>query len=118
MPLTFSLTHIALTSAITMGVTFLLIFVRRYTNIPLTDVILLSIVVGCSVLFWRSAANTTTLNADPIPGISPNDVLCPIITYVFLGLYAALQRPRDALRFEQVRATLTAVSFLVNVITI
>lgn len=36
---------------------------------------------GLSVLIWRSFANTPTLNNDPIPPISPNDTLSPVIAW-------------------------------------
>jgi hypothetical protein len=50
--------------------------------------------------------------------VSPNDVLCPLVTYLFIGFYAAFRRPTDAIRFEQARVLLTLVTFLVNVVTI
>jgi hypothetical protein len=58
------------------------------------------------------------LNNDPIPPVSPNDVLCPLMTYLFVGFYAAFRHPTDAIRFEQARVVLTLVSFIVNVVTI
>jgi hypothetical protein len=45
-------------------------------------------------------------------------VLCPLVSYLFIGFYAAILRPADAMRFEQTRVLLTLVSFLVNVVTI
>ena len=45
-------------------------------------------------------------------------MLCPLVTYLFVGFYAAFQRPLDATRFEQARVLLTLVSFVVNVVTI
>jgi hypothetical protein len=50
--------------------------------------------------------------------VSPNDVLCPLVTYLFIGFYAAFRRPTDTIRFEQARVLLTLVSFVVNVVTI
>jgi len=74
-----------------------------------------AIVVALSVVLWRSAANTAGLNDDPIPWVSPNDILCPIVTYVSLALYAAVaRRDNDA----RLRAQLTLVSLVVNVLTI
>jgi hypothetical protein len=61
---------------------------------------------------WRSAANTSALNNDPIPVVSPNDVLCPLVTYLFIGFYAAFRPPLDTKRFEQSRVLLTLVSFV------
>ena len=90
----------------------------RFTKLSLVDGLLISVVVGLSVLVWRSAGNTGALNNDPIPAVSPNDVLCPLVTYLFIGFYAAFRRPVDSVRFEQARVLLTLLSFAVNVITI
>jgi hypothetical protein len=116
----FPFAHIALTAAMTAGVAFLLLVVLRlrFITLSLVDSLLVAVVVGCSVLLWREAANTGALNTDPISGVSPNDVLCPLVTYLFIGFYAAFRRPVDAIRFEQARVLLTLVSFVVNVVTI
>jgi hypothetical protein len=116
----FPLAHIALTAAITAGVALLLLVVLRlrFITLRLSDCLLVAAVVGCSVLLWPEAGNTGALNTDPIPGVSPNDVLCPLVTYLFIGFYAAFRRPVDAVRFEQTRVLLTLVSFIVNVVTI
>ncbi len=45
-------------------------------------------------------------------------MLCPLVTYLFVGWYAAFRRPADAIRFEQARVLLTLVSFMINVVTI
>lgn len=117
---TFPLWHIALTAGIASVATILLLGIgRRWFKIqPFGEIIALAIVVGISVLAWRSAGNTLALNLDPIPGVSPNDMLCPVVTYVFLGLYATLRRRESDVNFEQARAILTLISFAVNVITI
>jgi|SRR5215472_4272751 len=119
-PSVFPLAHIALAAAITAGVSGLLLVIlrQRITKLSLVDCLLVALVAGLSVLVWRSAGNTGALNNDPIPLVSPNDVLCPLVTYLFIGFYATFRRPADAMRFEQVRVLLTLVSFVVNVITI
>ncbi len=119
-PSVFPFVHIALTAAITAGVALLLLVVlrARFTKLRLSDCLLIALVAGCSVLVWRSAGNTGALNNDPIPPVSPNDVLCPLVTYLFIGFYAAFRPPADTIRFEQVRVLLTLVSFVVNVVTI
>ena len=119
-PSVFPFVHIALTAAITAGVALLLLVVlrARFTKLRLSDCLLIALVAGCSVLVWRSAGNTGALNNDPIPPVSPNDVLCPLVTYLFIGWYAAFRRPVDSMRFEQARVLLTLVSFVVNVVTI
>ncbi len=116
----FSFAHIALTAAITAGVALLLLVVlrARFTKLRLFDCFLVAAVVGLSVIVWRSAGNTGALNNDPIPPVSPNDVLCPLVSYLFIGFYAAFRHPADAMRFEQIRVLLTLVSFVVNVVTI
>ena len=116
----FLLAHIGLTAAITAAVALLVLIVLRlrFTKLSLVDCLLVALVAGISVLVWRSAGNTGALNNDPIPAVSPNDVLCPLVTYLFVGFYAAFRRPLDATRFEQARVLLTLVSFVVNVVTI
>jgi hypothetical protein len=116
----FPFAHIALTSAVTAGLALLVLVVlrTRFKAYSLVDCLLVALVVGISVIVWRSAGNTGALNNDPIAGVSPNDVLCPLVTYLFVGFYAAFRRPTDAARFEQARVLLTLVSFIVNVVTI
>ena len=118
--LIFPLAHIALTAAITAGLALLVLLMlrSRLRAFSLFDCVLVALVAGVSVLLWRSAGNTGALNADPIPGVSPNDVLAPLVTYLFLGFYAAFRRPANVAHFEQVRVLLTLVSFVVNVVTI
>jgi hypothetical protein len=112
--------HIALTAAITAGAALLVLVAlhARFKALPLVDCLLVAVVVGISVLVWRLTGNTGALNNDPIPPVSPNDVLCPLVTYLFIGFYAAFRRPADAIHFEQARVLLTLVSFIVNVVTI
>jgi hypothetical protein len=119
-PSVFSFAHIALTAAITAVLALLVLVVlrSRFTLLGLSDCLLVAVVVGLSVVVWRSVGNTGALNTDTIPLVSPNDVLCPLVTYLFIGFYAAFRPPLDARRFEQARVLLTLVSFVVNVITI
>ncbi len=119
-PSVFSFAHIALTATITAMIALLVLVVLRprFKMLTLVDCLLVAVVVGISVIVWRSAGNTGALNNDTLPGVSPNDVLCPLVTYLFIGLYAAFWPPLDATRFEQARVLLTLVSFIVNVVTI
>ena len=78
----------------------------------------LAAVVGLSILVWRAAGNTPALNDDPIAFISPNDVLCPVVTYACLGLYAGFAGMSGGASWPRVRALLTLVSLIVNVVTI
>jgi hypothetical protein len=59
-PSIFPFAHIALTAAITAGVALLLLVVlrARFTALPLVDCFLIAVVVGLSVIVWRSAGNT------------------------------------------------------------
>jgi hypothetical protein len=119
-PSVFSLWHIALTAAIAFGVSLitLLTWGKRQPAFVSRDAVIVALVVGISVLMWRLAANVPQLNDDPVPLFSPNDVLCPIVTYVLLGIYAGFRRPVDLARWAHARALLTIISFAVNVITI
>jgi hypothetical protein len=116
----FTFAHIALTAAITTGVALLVLIVlrTRFRKFSLVDCLLVAAIAGISVIVWRSVGNTGTLNNDTIPAVSPNDVLCPLVTYLFLGFYAAFRRPADVTSFEQARVLLTLVTFVVNVVTI
>ena len=82
------------------------------------DVALAAIVVGISILLWREAGNTPTLNDDPIPVVSPNDVLCPVVTYVCLSILAVFRSSTVGAPWPRMRAVLTLVSLVVNVVTI
>jgi hypothetical protein len=53
-----------------------------------------------------------------VPGFSANDLLAPAMTYVLLGIYASLRPPRDPVRFAVLRALITRISLVVNVVTI
>src|SRR6266511_5110226 len=70
-----------------------------------------SLVVGLSIFAWRLSGNIPELNEDTIGALSPNDWLCPVVTYVFLGIYAAYRRPVDSAGWTRSRALLTATSF-------
>ncbi len=94
-PSVFSIAHIALTAAITAVLALLVLVVlrSRFKLLSLVDCLLVAVVVGFSVIVWRSTGNTGALNNDTIPLVSPNDVLCPLVTYLFLGFYAAFRPP-------------------------
>jgi len=119
-PSVFPLWWIALTAAIAFGASIALLFVlsRRGYAFTAREIFLLAFVVGLSVLAWRSAANVPLLNDDPIPPFSPNDFLCPLVTFVALELYAAFRKPGSLSNWERTRAWLTLVAFVVNVFAI
>jgi len=59
-PSVFPLAHTALTAAITAGVALLVLVVlrTRFKAFALFDCLLVALVVGISVIVWRSAGNT------------------------------------------------------------
>jgi hypothetical protein len=93
---------------------------RRSKHASLTgkQSVIAALVVGASIFAWRLSGNIPELNDDPIGALSPNDWLCPVVTYVGLGIYGALWPPASRTRWEPARALLTIVSFTVNVVTI
>ena len=80
--------------------------------------VLVAAVVGFSILLWRLAGNTAALNDDAIPLVSPNDVLCPVLTYVCLGILGSVRQEQSGVEWRRLRALLTLVSLVVNVVTI
>ncbi len=116
----FSVEKIALTAAIAfVAALIVLLILHRYTRaFSVGEVFILAVLVGLSVFAWRMAGNVAQLNDDPILLFSPNDLLCPIVTYVVLGLYAAFRQPTNAAEWDKTRAWLTIVSFVVNVVFI
>ena len=82
------------------------------------DAVLIAVVVGISILLWREAGNTQTLNDDPIPLVSPNDVLSPVVTYVCQGVLAGFRSKMQGSHWARARALVTLVSLVVNVATI
>jgi hypothetical protein len=56
--------------------------------------------------------------SDGLPGFSANDWLAPVLTYLFLGLYADIRAPAQIRRYGQARALATLAALIVNVVTI
>ena len=113
----FPLWRIALTAAIA-AIAGFIVLRWRFKSLSISEATLVAVVVGLSTLAWRLSANVSQFNDDPIPPLSPNDWLCPILTYVCLGLYAAFHPPSEPARWPQARALLTALVFVVNVLAI
>jgi hypothetical protein len=113
----FGVLHVVVTALLTALVGALLLR-WRLPDASWSERTALGVVAGLSVLAYRLAANMPQLNADGIPGLSANDLLCPAITYVVLSVSAAFRPPPDAHRWAQARALLTVVSFATNVVTI
>jgi hypothetical protein len=108
----------ALTAAAVAGLVMVL-WGRRFKSpdSPI-DYLAVIIVVLLSVLVWRTVCNVAVLNDDPVPGFSPNDILCPLFTYLALGMLAAFRQPVEAVKWERLRVVLALVSLVVNVVTI
>jgi len=102
-PSVFPFWRIALTAAIAAGVGFLILR-WRFKRMTISEATFAALVVGLSVLAWRLSANVPPLNDDPIALLSPNDWLCPMLTSICLGMYAALRPPSDPMRWPQARA--------------
>lgn len=116
-PATFGAAHITLTAVIT-GVLALTAAMWRLPRSAWPDIAAIAILSTASVLLWRWSANMSQLNDDGLAGFSANDWAAPVLTYVFLGLYAGLRPPADPRRYNQARALAFLVSLAVNVITI
>lgn len=118
----FSLTQFLVSAVVGAGVSLVAVAAygrwSKQAAFGWVEAVLLAVVVGLSILLWRAAGNTQSLNDDPMPLVSPNDVLCPMLTYVCLGLYSGLRRVSRGPDWPRVRALLTLVSFVVNVVTI
>jgi hypothetical protein len=117
----FSLTQVAISTVVGTVLAYVVVAVyARWTRIEVSpvDSLLLALTVGLSILLWREAGNAPALNDDPIPVVSPNDVLCPVVTYVCLGLLVAFRRSIDGPHWPRLRALLTLLSLVVNVVTI
>jgi hypothetical protein len=117
----FSLTQVALSTIVGVVLAYVVVLAyARRTGMQLTtvDASLIAATVGLSILIWREAGNTPSLNDDPIPVVSPNDVLAPVLTYVCLGLLAAFRPSIVGSEWPRMRALLTLLSLVLNVVTI
>ncbi len=112
--------HIVLTAVAAFVFSFALLWIlrRRGYTLSTRTILGLALLTGASVLFWRSAGNVAQLNDDPIPPFSPNDVICPMVTYVCLGLVESFFPAAASQDWRKTRTWLTLVSFLVNVLFI
>jgi hypothetical protein len=113
----FSVVHILLTAAIT-STLVLIIALWRLPRSTWPDILAITLLSGGAVLLWRLSANMPALNDDGLPGFSANDWAAPVLTFVFLSLYADLWIPADSDRYRQARALATLAALAVNVITI
>lgn len=115
---TFTTAHIAATAAITGAVAFVagvLVLGRRG---GLAESVAVAVLAAGVVFLWRKSANMPQLNNDGLSPFSANDWLAPTLTYVVLGMYAAVRRPGNDRRFAQARALAVLAAFVVNVVAI
>jgi len=121
--------HIALTSLITAaltaalaGVTTALPRAKPTTQSPgqrprqVVDALLIGLAAGVGVLLWRLGANIPTLNDDPIPGVSPADVLSGPVGFVAVAVYTGLRGASE--RWASAQALAAVVALVVNIVTI
>ena len=118
--------HIALTSLITAVLTAALagaaIVLRRSEQLPVPragqvlDALAIGLAAGLGILLWRLGANIPTLNNDPIPGVSPADVLSGPVAFVAVGVYTGLRGASE--RWTSAQALAALVALAVNIITI
>jgi hypothetical protein len=117
----FSLIQIAVSTVVGAILAYVVVVVyarRTGMQLSISDSLLIAATVGLSILIWREAGNTQALNDDPIPVVSPNDVLAPVLTYVCLGLLTGFRRSIGGSEWPRLRALLTLLSLVVNVATI
>src|SRR5512135_2640691 len=94
----FTTAHIAYTAVVTGVLAFVgavLIFRGRSA---LVECIVIGVLAAAAVFLWRKSANMPQLNSDGLQGFSANDWLAPVVTYVVLGLYAAVRATGDERR--------------------
>jgi hypothetical protein len=82
----------------------------------LLDVLMIGSAAGLGVLLWRLGANIPSLNTDPIPGVSPADVLSGPVAFVAVGVYTGLRGSSE--RWAPAQALAAFVALVINVITI
>jgi hypothetical protein len=118
----FAIQQIAISAAVGVIVSGVALYLDarflRHATFDRRTALALSVLVGLSILLFRLGANVQQLNDDPIPLASPNDLLCPIVTFVVLSVYGGLGGARDEAPFARDRAILTVVSLAVNIVTI
>lgn len=120
--------HIAVTSLVTAAVTTGTMVgmagrLRRpsgRSTRALGDLVGVGVAAGLGVLLWRLGANVPTLNADPIPGVSPADVLSGPMAYVAASVYVRLRGVASTAseRLAVAPAVAALAALVVNVVTI
>ena len=115
---TFSTGHIALTGAISGATAGVVAVLWQRGEDRVLDSVAVALLTAGTVFMVRKSANMPQLNNDGIGGFSANDWLAPTVTFVVLGVYGAFRVAREPRRYQQARAAITVVVFVVNVLTI
>jgi hypothetical protein len=119
--------HIALTALVTAVITAAVTAaattgwrrrIAGHASLALGDLIGVGVAAGLGVLLWRLGANVPTLNDDPIPGVSPADVLSGPLAYVAAGVYVRLRGAGASERLAVAPAVAALVAVIVNIVTI
>jgi hypothetical protein len=87
----------------------------------LGDVVGVGVAAGLGVLLWRLGANVPVLNTDPIPGVSPADVLSAPLAYVAASTYVRLRTvgaPEHVQPLAVAPAIAALIALIVNIVTI
>jgi hypothetical protein len=114
----FTSLHIAATAGITGAAALIAGVVVLGRRSGLLDSFVIALLSASAVFLWRKSANMPQLNDDGLPPFSANDWLAPVITYVFLGMYASVRHAANDRRIAVVRTLAVVAAFIVNVVTI
>ena len=110
--------HIAVTGALSGLIAALVAGLWLRGEQRALDTVAIGLLTAAVVFLFRKSANLPQLNDDGLQGFSANDWLAPAVTFVALGLYAAVRPPTASRRFEHARAAATLVALVINVVTI
>jgi hypothetical protein len=88
----------------------------RQRSGQILDAFLIGLAAGLGVLLWRLGANVPTLNDDPIPGVSPADVLSGPVAFVAVGVYTGMRGSSE--RWASAQGLAALVALVVNIVTI
>jgi hypothetical protein len=119
-PEVFPLWWIALTALTASGLSAIVLLIAdlHFKAVTALEVVLFTLVVGGSVFAGRLVCNIPMLNNDPVSGFSPNDLICPMFTFVMLEVFIGFKDLEQPTFWVRIRALLVLVSFVVNVVTI
>ena len=88
----------------------------RQRSGQILDAFLIGLAAGLGVLLWRLGANVPTLNDDPIPGVSPADILSGPVAFVAVGVYTGMRG--SSKRWASAQGLAALVALVVNIVTI